>query len=134
VVEIAVLAADAERVEALVDGLEHPDALPLGDDDADDAEDEGEEIDPDQVLGGLFVACDRLAKDARDHQGVLGAAASARTLLGARAPYGYDRVTWTTLRERATALLDLLEGDDPAADEVVEEAASQLRATLRPLV
>lgn len=136
--ELVVLAADADRVEELVDGLEHPHALPLDDDgtgdDGDDEDERGEEIDPDKVLGGLFVACDRLAKDARDHQGVLGAADASRTLLAARAPYGFDRTTWTGLRERAEALLELLEGDDPASDEVVEEAAADLRTALRPLV
>lgn len=145
--DLIVLAEDGDRVEALLDAVEFPDALavddeggdrsaelPEGDGDGDAAAiDEGHDIDPDAVLGGLFVGCDRLVHDARDHKGVIAVAEHAADVLGARAPYGFPPAPWAAIRQGAQHILDLLESDT-ATDDEVQEAATELRATLRPYV
>lgn len=131
--EVLVHEADADRVEALVERIEHPDALDV--DEEAQPGDEGVEIDPDRVLGGLYIATDRLAKDARDHQGVLDAVEHATTVVSAKAPYGFDASSWGTLQGLADDLLDLLDDDDASAeDEEVEACAALLRDALRPIV
>ena len=134
--EVLVHEVDADRVEAMVERIEHPDALDVDDADGDVADDPGgsAEIDPDQVLGGLYIATGRLAKDARDHQGVLDAVEHATTVVSAKAPYGFDARAWATLQGLADDLLDLLDDDASAGDEDVEACAAVLRDALRPVV
>lgn len=141
--ELVVLAEHADVVEGLVDELEFPDALPVaGEDDAGQDEEPPEdgtvEIDPDAVLGGLFVACDRLARNAADASGVLAAVRLNTTLASARMPFGYDPKVWQETRSRAAALAVVLEreeadggSDGDATDEEIEQAAAELRDLLR---
>ena len=67
--DLAVLAEDEDRVEALLDTLEFAtpeSAIDAGEGDPDDG------IETAEILSDLFVACDRLQNDATDHAGVLG--------------------------------------------------------------
>ena len=134
--EVLVHEVDADRVEAIVERLEHPDALDVdeGGSDGGDEDDERIEIDPDKVLGGLYIATGRLAKDARDHQGVLQAVEHATSVVSGKAPYGFDAQTWTALVGLADDLLDSLDGDADADDEDVEASVAILRDALRPIV
>lgn len=138
---LVVLAEHADHVDDVLDEIEHPDALDVddgsqdrtGDLPGDEDADEGHDIDPDEVLGGLFVACDRLAADARDRHGVIGVAEKGAVLVGARPPYGVAPGPWGTLLARTSELLTMLSGDEVTDDEV-EEAASGLRTLLRQYV
>lgn len=142
--ELVVLAEHAETVEALVDELEFPDALPVDGagehaGQAEEPVDDGAvEIDPDAVLGGLFVACDRLARNAGDANGVLDAVEINTTLASARMPFGYDPKVWQEIRARTAALAVVLEREEAdgasggdATDEEIEQAAAELRDLLR---
>jgi len=132
--DLVVAEADADAVEAMLDAVDHPDALPVdGEGDLAVTDDEKVDIDPDVVLGGLFVACDRLVHDAKDHQGVLAVAEQAATLEMARLPYGFPVGVWKQVREEAATLLGLLESETSTDDEVGEQAEA-LRAVLRPYI
>ena len=136
-------AEHGDHVDDVLDAIEHPDARDVEDGSGDrsedlpdgeaDDDDEAYDIDPDEVLGGLFVATDRLRKDARDRHGVIGVAEQGQLLVGARPPYGVAPGPWATLRARVQALLDLLSGDS-ATDDEVEAAADELRTVLRQYV
>ena len=154
--DLVVAEADAEVVDAEVERLEFPHALPIamdeGDagapagestpvdggggptggsgDDGDDTGDDLAEIDPDRVLGGLFVAADRLARSATDPSGVLDTVALATELAGGAPPFGFDTAVWGRITTEVAALADLLEDAD-AADEDIESAAAGVRDLLR---
>lgn len=146
--DLVVAEADAEVVDAEVERLEFPHALPIADDEAagdsvaagsagDEDEGTGDggaenlpEIDPDRVLGGLFVAADRLARSATDPSGVLDTVALATELAGGAPPYGFDTTVWERITTEVATLADLLEDAD-AADEDIESAAAGVRDLLR---
>jgi hypothetical protein len=129
--DLAVLATDEDRVETLLDGLDF--GTPAS------AESEGEDVDPDDgietagILSDLFVACDRLQRDATDHDGVLGAVAAVNRVEGRRLPFGYSPSVWNDLVEQAVRLRSDLE-DGEASDPVIEEHALELRTLLRQYV
>ena len=129
--DLAVLAADEQRVEVLLDGLDF--ATPAS------ADADGEDVDPDdgietaEILSDLFVACDRLQHDATDHDGVLGAVAAANRLEARPLPFGYSPSVWNDLVDQARRLRSDLE-DGEATDPVVEEHALELRTLLRQYV
>jgi hypothetical protein len=141
--ELVTRAADAETVDGLLDELDHPDALdPDGPDPADRSGDDGADelddsdlvdIDPDAVLGGLFVAADRLQSSARDSKGVLGTVDAADALEHGRRPFGFEASAWRTVVTEAVALRGLLESEE-ATDEDIEDAAAALRTRLREIV
>lgn len=118
-----------ERVDALMDRVEFPDALEAaaaGDDDIDD-----EAVYA--VMSDLFVAADRLA-DARTvdvemaGQLVVASAAASST----EAPYGVEPASWKQVQQLAEGLVGAVESEADD-DEVVRDAAS-LRDLLRRLV
>jgi len=129
--DVAVAVDDEERVEALLDELDF--GTP------DSAEGDGEDVDPDdgietaEILSDLFVACDRLRKDATDHEGVLGGVSAAERIEGRPLPFGFAPSVWKGLVAQAVALRTELE-DDSIADEVIEEHADELRTLLRQFV
>jgi len=137
--ELVVAAEHTVAVEQLVESLEFPHALPLSSgptaavDDASDDADAGIEIDPDRVLGGLFVAADRLARSATDPHGVLDTLELTPELEAAAIPFGFDEPVWATLRHSAASLAALLE-DAGSSDDDIESAAATLRDQLRPWV
>jgi len=142
--DLVVLESDDERVEAMLDALEYPDALPVASDgdgtgvedadgDGDGADDGDEGLAAQDAMSDLFVAADRLMHDAQDAEGVLSlvdAAARAETL---PLPFGFSPALWGDIVGQATALRDALAGDD-ADDELLMDQARDLRTLLRQYV
>jgi hypothetical protein len=130
--ELVVHEADEEKVEALLDAIDFPDALPL-DEDGDDDEADVDPLAAQDVMSDLFVAADRLRKDARDHDGVLSLVEASARAAGLPTPYGFDGADWQAIVDRSAAVVALIEGDE-ADDESIEEAADGLRSLLRQYV
>jgi hypothetical protein len=126
--DLVVLAADEERVDAIVDEIEFPDQLPVDAGSADG-------LDAVEAVGNLFVATDRLVHDPGDTDGTLAAVESARAMAGMPTPFGYAPPVWSELVEKAGELRVLLETEaEVVDDEAVHEAATRLRTALRPYV
>lgn len=151
--DLVVAESDADAVDAEVERLEFPHALPVtdpadagsgdpgagdsGPGGADAGDGEGAaaagdlpEIDPDRVLGGLFVAADRLSRSATDPAGVLDTVSLAGELASGAPPFGFDSSVWKLITAEVGGLVDLLEDAD-AADEDIESAAAGVRDRLR---
>jgi hypothetical protein len=119
---------------ALVDGD--------GDGEGDDLDEEWDDwddgVDAQEVLGGAFVAADRLAKRASDPDGVVGMVEAQRAMATMELPFGFEAATWDDLVSRVDVLgtaLTVDDGDDAAlGGEEIEELAGELRAVLRPIV
>lgn len=149
--DLVVPAAFTDTVAQVVEDLEFPHALALvdvdgdadsdrdgGDDTANDTDDgddltAGVEIDPDRVLGGLFVAVDRLTRSATDSRGVLTTLELADELAGGAMPFGFDELAWTRMKTQSAELSSMLTVVGSTDDEV-EAAATALRDLLRPWV
>jgi len=126
--DLIVLATDEDRVDDLVDEVDHPDQL------APESDAPGG-LDAVETLGALFVACDRLVHDASDTEGVLAAADAARALATMGPPFGFAPPLWDDLVERSQELRRLLETEaELVDDEAVVDVAGRLRTTLRPYV
>jgi hypothetical protein len=122
--ELFVYAGDEQAVDELIDKAAHPDELPP---EPDDGEPGGE------LLGELFVVADRLQHDAEDHEASVQLLDLARVAETSEPPYGLDAKDWDHLRERVTALADVLREDKLDADAALT-AAGDLRIALRPYV
>lgn len=119
-----VVAAEAEgEVDALLDAIESGDL-------AGPAAGDGP---PDNVLGLLFSASDRLAKDPTDVSGQEDVAALAERVDARTPPYGVKATLWTAIVTATAELAELLDGDDPEPSDVIG-AAQDLRSDLRPLI
>lgn len=133
---LIVLTEDEERVEEIFDEVGSPDAeRQEGDEDGEDAEtlDTGDGPDAQAVLTDLFVASDKLRKNANDHNGVLGLVDAAGIIEEMRLPFGFDPKVWRSIVEAAVALRDAIEDDDTPDDDI-EAAADELRTRLSTLV
>ena len=138
---LVVLEENEERVEAILDKIEFPDALPVDDGSEDGGEDDEDDaagaavdgVEAADVMSDLFVAADRLRKNARDAEGVLTLVDRADVAGRLRLPYGFSRAAWGDIVVQATTVKDLLEGED-ADDETICEHAQVLRDTLRQYV
>lgn len=128
--ELVVHETDEEKVEALLDAVDFPDALPV---DEDDGEQDVDPLAAQQAMSDLFVAADRLRKNARDPDGVLGLTAAAEVVDRLTVPYGFTEADWKVIVDRADATVALLDADD-TEDETIEEAADLLRSLLRQYV
>lgn len=125
--DLVVYERDEEQVERVLDQVEYPDALEPdsgGDDDGLAAQ---------EVLSALFVAADRLRRNARDHQGVLALVDAADTIETLTLPYGFASSTWKELVERSVALRRAIEAGEVGDDELRDQAEG-LRRTLRPFI
>ena len=125
--ELVVAETDADAVEALIDAVESPDALP-----ADEATDGAGAEDGAATLSALYVASDVLLHDPANPQAVVEMLEAADRASGADTPYGLDEDTWVQVRAVAEALADRL--GDEAEDQEVVEAARRLRDLVHPLV
>ncbi len=139
--EVVVHGTDEEQVDALIDLVEFPDQLPAGDEagpggsgygSGDGSGDGSDEMAAPDVMSDLFVAADRLMRDPEDHHGVLSVVDAAGRAAGMAVPYGFAPALWQDVVERAAALREAIESD--ADDDTVIDAATSLRAMLRPLV
>jgi hypothetical protein len=127
--DLVVLAADEERVDAIVDEIEFPDQLA-----ADDTAGVGG-LDAVEALGNLFVATDRLVHDPSDTEGTLAAVDSTRAMASMPTPFGFAPPTWNDLLAQAGELRALLETEaEVVDDEAVHDAASKLRSAIRPFI
>ena len=126
--DLVVLAADEERVDELVEGVEFPDQL-------DPQPDGAGALDAIETVGALFVAADRLKNDPTDSEGTIAAADAARAMAAMAPPFGFAPPLWEELVGAAAELRRLLETEaETVDDDAVAEAASTLRTKLRPYV
>ena len=119
--DLVVVAMDEDRVDTIIDEL---------------TDEEGEADDgpvATDVLSELFVAADKLRKSPRDARAIIEARDQAAAVIALPPPYGFERRTWAQVGLRAGALRKALEDDAPD-DDVVAEAASELRDLLHPMV
>ena len=114
-------------------------SVPEGGDQSEESAVDGDDGDTDdgletaEILSELFVACDRLQRNARDADGVLGLVNSAEKLSVRALPFGYEPAVWDDMVGAATGLSDDLAGDD-ATDDELEGKARALRDRLRNYV
>ena len=125
--ELLVADEDEERVDAVLDEVEFPDALDAVDDEGDEDEERYE------VLSDLFLAVDRLA-NANPVQVELAAEviAAAGAVLAMSQPFGIDDGTWDQVRRRAAGVSHALQ--EESDDDLVVADAAVLRDLLRTLV
>jgi hypothetical protein len=109
----------------------------LDDDDGGAAEDRREPADEGlnaaSVLSDLFVASDRLQRNARDSKGVLTFDAAAERSQDLPLPYGFSPVVWKDIVNQVESIQGLLENDD-SDDGEIKNQARDLRNTLRDYV
>ena len=120
--DLVVLADDEEAVESALDAFQG----------GSDERPELEGLNANGLLSDLFVACDRLRRDARDLAGIDRLVELSPVLVGHRPPFGIDGRIWNSLGERATGLVDLLGTGDPEP-AVVSSMAGELAEVLRHL-
>jgi hypothetical protein len=124
--ELLVPEAEEERVDALLDEVEFPDALEAVDDAGDDEERY-------EVVSDLFVVMDRVA-DANpvDVELAAEAIAAVEAVLALPRPFGIDEHDWENIRRRAAAVSQGLQTETD--DEVIVADAAVLRDLLRRFV
>jgi hypothetical protein len=86
----------------------------------------------DDLLGMLFLAGDRLARDPLDADGLDALAKALDVIDAERPPYGIGRAEWTDVADLADRLGDALAGQESPDMVVAIELAEELRDTTRP--
>ena len=145
---LVVSARDEQLVEAMLDELEFPDALPAAGDDGESGEDEASF----ELMSDLFLAADRLKNNTKDPDGIADLARVVEQADPDRPPFGVEPALWSKAVLDANDLADRLAGGGDAdgdgfADEVldpdgepvfvmddVRARAGALRDLLRPFV
>lgn len=121
------------QVEALLDGLEFPQSLPVEEfEPPTDAVEEAEETSF-EVLSSLYLAADRLKHHPLDAEGIENLTEALDKADPDVPPYGIVPGLWRDAVERANKLADALADEDDRTEEVVGEA-SDLQVLLRPYV
>ena len=133
--ELVILEDDEDRVDAIVDAIEFPEAIEVDDEDELAAEDAlaADGLDPQDVLSELFISSDRLMHDPLDHEGVLSLVDAARMAETLPLPYGFAPAVWNDLVAQAHDLRVALEKEDVDDEQIIEQA-TRLRSTLRNFV
>lgn len=126
--DLVVDAADEEAVDALIDELD------IDEEDTDGGSVTGDGLEASDVLNELFVAADRLRRNARDHQGVLALVDGVAHLEALGLPYGFERPAWDDLVRRGGDLRALFVDDDDVADDLINEQADAYRQALHRFV
>ncbi len=127
--DLVVLEADEEAVEVIFDAL--LDEIESADeDDTELVALEG--LDANRLMSNLFEAASRLAKDGRDYRGVEGITEHGRTMAESKRPFGLDSATWAGITGLVHTIRGELENDGD--DEIISEAATTLRNTLRSMI
>ena len=116
---------DEEHVELLIEDLLARTA--------DSGLEELDGLEANNLLSALFEATDRLRRDVHDSKGVLGAVTHGERLAATATPFGFSATAWSSLREAADQLVDLLESED-SSDIEISDLAIRLRDTLQRLV
>lgn len=138
--DLVVHAEDEARVDEVLDELESwvpsPDAT-VGDGATANGSDAGvvelDGLDVNDLLSALYEAADRLRRNARDANGVLGVLDNAPLVERMRTPFGFDRPAWSNVVEHARSLRELLEDED-SDDEEIERRAQDVRDLLFGLI
>lgn len=117
--------ADEEQVELVIEDL----LARAGD----EGLEELDGLDANDLLSALFEATDRLRRDVHDAKGVLGVLEHGRRLEGAATPFGFAATSWSSLRDAAAELCDLIEREDVGDDEIGDRAV-RLRDTLQRVI
>lgn len=125
--ELFVYAEDEDRVDELIEAVEHPDELPAEEDDG-----ESEEASA-ALMGELFVAADRLQHDPKDHEQAAAVLLASERVDQDSPPYGLAKGDWRHVCERVEHLAEALDQDE-LDQEAVVTAAKDLRTSLRPYV
>lgn len=115
---------DEDRVEAILDDLEFPDALEIDAVD-DDGEDDEEQY---EVMSHLYVAADRLKDDVADLSRAGEFFDAADKVATSGPPFGIDGDVWKRVQDLAREITAALEADGD--DDVVRASAQQLRDLL----
>jgi hypothetical protein len=123
--ELVIAEESVEPVEAMIDDIDNPDALPI-DEPVDDSG-----VDGGELLSMLYVSSDVLQHNPTNSQAVIDLLEAVDALTEAP-PYGLDVEVWRDVVVRASALGDLL--GDEASDDDVMTGARELRTAVRPLV
>jgi hypothetical protein len=126
--DLVIEAADEATVDEVVDGLD------LDEVDTEPSTSEGDGPVASEVLGDLFVAADRLRRNARDHQGVLTLVDRVADLESLGLPYGFDRRAWDALVAEGAELLVLFESEAEVDDALINEKAAAYRQRLHRYV
>lgn len=123
---------DAEqRVDALMDRVEFPDALEAvaAGEEEDDVDDEAVYA----VMSDLFVAADRLADEHTIDVEMAGELVVASAAASAtEAPYGVEPASWKQVQQLAEGIVGAIESEED--DAVVVREAASLRDLLRRMV
>lgn len=126
--DLIVAERDETAVEAIFDTIDLPDET---------EDDEGPPYDgPEamEVMSQLFIAADRLRKNALDPDGVLAAVEWSEHAEKVPLPFGLTPAVWKGIVDQSVALRDAIEEDDEQGDDQIEELAESLRGQLRPYV
>lgn len=117
--------ADEEQVELVIEDL----LARAGD----EGLEELDGLDANDLLSALFEATDRLRRDVHDAKGVLGVLEHGRRLEGTATPFGFAATSWSSLRNAAAELCDLIEREDVTDDDIGDRAV-RLRDTLQRVI
>ena len=117
--------ADEEQVELVIEEL-----LARA---ADEGLEELDGLEANDLLSALFESTDRLRRDIHDSKGILGVLEHGRRLDRSATPFGFAATSWTTLRDAAAVLCDLIE-DEESTDGEISDHAVRLRDTLQRLI
>jgi hypothetical protein len=130
---LVVRPGDEATVEALLDGVEFPDALPVVEVAEEDEAVVAAEETSFEVLSSLFLAADRLKGNPLDAEGIGDLSDALEEADPDVPPFGIVPGLWREAVERGSRLADTLADDDDRSPEVAEQAA-ELQALLRPYV
>jgi len=130
---LVVAPADEQRVEAILDGVEFPDALAVVDVAEDDQAVVAAEETSFEVLSSLFLAADRLKGNPLDAEGIADLSDALEEADPDVPPFGIVPGLWRDAVERGGRLADTLADTDDRSPEVAAQAA-ELQALLRPYV
>ena len=129
--------AAEEVVDDLLDDIEGGEVTIIDDGNGLDASDElgaaADDADTDEdLMGLLFTAGDRLARDPMDADGLDALARSLAVLDPDRPPFGIAPADWDVVSDLADRLGDALAGDETPDPVVAIEIAEELRDVTRP--
>jgi hypothetical protein len=102
-----------------------------GDDEQDDDSDDGLAVH--ETLSEIFLAADRLARNALDMAAARSLAEASERASTLRLPFGFSPTVWRSIIDRSAALTADLVSDD-VDDDAIEETAAALRTTLRDYI
>lgn len=121
-------------VDELLDDIEGGEVTIIDDGDGlDDADEIGADEEPvrEDLMGVLFTAGDRLARNPLDADGLSALAAVLEDVDPERPPYGVSRASWAVIADLADRLGDALAGEEEPDEQAAIQVAEQLRDATR---